>query len=231
MNVNKHKFFMMQVLKDIYTDKELANCMGFKGGTALMFFYNLPRFSVDLDFNLLDSTKEKRVYEKVHGILSKYGKIFDEALKFYGPIIVLDYGMGERKLKVEISNREFDNHYEIKNLLGIEIKVLVQPDMFAHKLCALLDRSEVTSRDIFDCWFFLQNHCAINAGIVEMRMGLPLADYIQKCIECLETTSDKGLMNGLGELTDAKMKTFVRTKLRKETIQLLQFFKEFPTLA
>ena len=35
MDVNKHKFFMMQVLKDIYTDKELANCMGFKGGTDI----------------------------------------------------------------------------------------------------------------------------------------------------------------------------------------------------
>lgn len=230
MDINKHKFFMMQVLKDIYTDKELGNCLGFKGGTALMFFYQLPRFSVDLDFNLLDPSKEKKVYEKVHAILSKYGKIFDEAMKFYGPIIVLDYGMGERKLKVEISNRKYDNHYEIKNLLGIEMKVLVQSDMFAHKLCALLDRSEVTSRDIFDCWFFLQNHCAINADIVESRMGLSLADYIQKCIERLETTSDKSLISGLGELTDAKMKFFVRTKLRKETIQLLQFFKEFPTL-
>ena len=231
MDINKHKFFMMQVLKDIYTDKELANCLGFKGGTALMFFYQLPRFSVDLDFNLLDSAKEKRVYEKVHAILLKYGKIVDEAMKFYGPIIVIDYGMGERKLKVEISNRIYDNHYEIKNLLGIEMKVLVQSDMFAHKLCALLDRSEVTSRDIFDCWFFLQNHSAINAGIVENRMGLPLADYIQKCVERLEQTSDKSLISGLGELTDAKMKSFVRTKLRKETIQLLQFFKEFPTLA
>lgn len=230
MDINKHKFFMMQVLKDIYTDKELGNCLGFKGGTALMFFYQLPRFSVDLDFNLLDPSKEKKVYEKVHAILSKYGKIFDEAMKFYGPIIVLDYGMGERKLKVEISNRKYDNHYEIKNLLGIEMKVLVQSDMFAHKLCALLDRSEVTSRDIFDCWFFLQNHCAINADIVESRMGLSLADYIQKCIERLETISDKSLISGLGELTDTKMKFFVRTKLRKETIQLLQFFKEFPTL-
>ena len=230
MDINKHKFFMMQVLKDIYTDKELGNCLGFKGGTALMFFYQLPRFSVDLDFNLLDPSKEKKVYEKVHVILSKYGKIFDEAMKFYGPIIVLDYGMGERKLKVEISNRKYDNHYEIKNLLGIEMKVLVQSDMFAHKLCALLDRSEVTSRDIFDCWFFLQNHCAINADIVESRMGLSLADYIQKCIERLETISDKSLISGLGELTDTKMKFFVRTKLRKETIQLLQFFKEFPTL-
>lgn len=231
MDINKHKFFMMQVLKDIYTDKELAGCLGFKGGTALMFFYNLPRFSVDLDFNLLDKNKEKVVYEKVRRILMKYGRIFDEAMKFYGPIIVLDYGVGERKLKVEISNREYDNHYEIKNLLGIDMKVMAVPDMFAHKLCALLDRSEVTSRDVFDCWFFLQSHCAINAGIVEARMGKPLAEYLEACIERLEAMSDKNLMSGLGELTDSKMKTFVRTKLRKETIQLLQFFKVFPTLA
>lgn len=231
MDVNKHKFFMMQVLKDIYSDKELALSLGFKGGTALMFFYNLPRFSVDLDFNLLDREKEKKVYEKVRKILLKYGKIHDEAMKFYGPIIVLDYGMGERKLKVEISNREYDNHYEIKNLLGIEMKVLSLPDMFAHKLCALLDRSEVTSRDIFDCWFFLQNHVAINANIVESRMELPLGDYIQKCIQYLEQVSDKSLLNGLGELMDAKMKSFVKTKLRKETIQLLQFFQAFPSLA
>lgn len=222
---------MMQVLKDIYSDKELALSLGFKGGTALMFFYNLPRFSVDLDFNLLDREKEKKVYEKVRKILLKYGKIHDEAMKFYGPIIVLDYGMGERKLKVEISNREYDNHYEIKNLLGIEMKVLSLPDMFAHKLCALLDRSEVTSRDIFDCWFFLQNHVAINANIVESRMELPLGDYIQKCIQYLEQVSDKSLLNGLGELMDAKMKSFVKTKLRKETIQLLQFFQAFPSLA
>src|SRR5574344_2139269 len=148
MDINRHKYFMMQVLKDIYSDSELASSLGFKGGTALMFFYNLPRFSVDLDFNLIDKTKEKRVYDKVNTILNRYGKISDEAMKFYGPIIVLDYGIGERKLKVEISNREYDNHYEIKNLLGIEINVLVLPDMFAHKLCALLDRTEMTGRDI-----------------------------------------------------------------------------------
>lgn len=231
MDINKHKFFMMQVLKDIFSDRILAGCLGFKGGTALMFFYGLPRFSVDLDFNLLDKNKEKTVYEKVRTILSRYGKIDDEAMKFYGPVIVLDYGVGERKLKVEISNRKFDNHYEIKNLLGIEMRVMVLPDMFAHKLCALLDRNEVTSRDIFDCWFFLHNHTVINAAIVETRMEKPLADYLQMCIERLETTSDKSLMSGLGELTDGKMKAFVRTKLRKETIQLLQFFKAFPSLA
>lgn len=230
-NINKHKFFLMQILKDIYSDIELANSLGFKGGTALMFFYDLPRFSVDLDFNLLDLTKEKTVNEKVRRILLKYGKIFDEALKFYGPIIVLDYGVGERKLKVEISNRQWKNQYERKNLLGINMEVMVAPDMFAHKLCALLDRGELTNRDIFDSWFFMQKQMPINKEIVETRMEISLADYIQKCINHLEKMSDQGILNGLGELMDEDMKKFVRTKLRTETISLLRFYKEFPILA
>lgn len=231
IDVNKHKFFMLQILKDIYSDIELANCLGFKGGTALMFFYGLPRFSVDLDFNLLDPAKEKPVYEKVRKILLKYGKIFDEAMKFYGPIIVLDYGAGERKLKVEISNRMWPDHYETKNLLGINMKVMTAPDMFAHKLCALLDRSEVTNRDIFDSWFFMQSRTPINREIVESRMEMPLADYIQKCIDHLEGMSDRGLLNGMGELMDDETKKFVRTKLRTETISLLKLYKEFPIIA
>lgn len=228
MDINKHKFYMLQILKDIFSDAELADCLGFKGGTALMFFHDLPRFSVDLDFNLLNPSKEKSVYEKVRNILLKYGTIHDEALKFFGPVFVLDYGQNERKLKVEISNRQYDNHYEIKNLLGIEMRVLVKPDMFAHKLCALLDRTEITGRDIFDCWFFLNTHTPINASIVESRMEMPLQDYLQRCIETVEQVGDKTIMNGLGELTDGETKKFTKTQLRKETLSLLTFFKAFP---
>ena len=231
MDVNKHKFFMLQILKDVFSDAELADCLAFKGGTALMFFYGLPRFSVDLDFNLLDSGKEKEVHDKVRKILLKYGDIHDEALKFFGSVFVLDYGQGERKLKVEISNRQYDNHYEIKNLLGIDMKVLVKSDMFAHKLCALLDRNEITGRDVFDCWFFLNSQTPINANIVESRMDMPLQEYIQQCIDTLEQVSDKTIMNGLGELTDGEIKKFAKTRLRHETISLLTFFKAYPIIA
>ena len=140
VDINRHKFFLFQILKDIYEDKELTGILGFKGGTALMFFYDLPRFSVDLDFNLLNPNKEDIVYGKVREILLKHGAIHDEAKKFYGPICVLDYGAGERKLKVEISNRNFADHYEVKNLLGVNMQVMVGSDMFAHKLCAMLDK-------------------------------------------------------------------------------------------
>ncbi|MCK4699993.1 MAG: nucleotidyl transferase AbiEii/AbiGii toxin family protein [Bacteroidales bacterium] len=230
IDLNRHKFFLVQILKDIYTDIELANYLGFKGGTALMFFYDLPRFSVDLDFNLLDVKKEDIVYRKVRKILLKYGTIFDEAKKFYGPIIVLDYGFKERKLKVEISTRLFDNRYEIKNLLGINMKVMVQEDMFAHKLCALLDRNVITNRDIFDCWFFMQKQTPVNKSIVESRMEMPFTDYLQKCIEHLESISNKGLLHGMGELMDNKIKKNIQVKMRPEVIELLKFYKKFPIL-
>lgn len=230
VDVNKHKFFLFQVLKNIYKDEDLAVTLGFKGGTALMFFYDLPRFSVDLDFNLLNPDKEDMVYDKIREILLEHGTLHDEAKKFYGMISVLDYGLGERKLKVEISNRNFGDHYEIKNFLGVNMQVMVAPDMFAHKLCAMLDRTAIANRDIFDCWFFMNNKTPLNKAIVEARMELPLVDYLQKCIDTLESMSDKGMLNGLGELMDDSMKKFVRIKLRTDTITLLKFYKQFPIL-
>ncbi len=219
-DINRHKFFLVQILKDIYSDLELANYLGFKGGTALMFFYDLPRFSIDLDFNLLATGKEEIVFDKVRKIIMKYGTIFDEAKKHFGLLIVLDYGMGERKLKVEISNRVFDDSYEIKNLLGFNVKVMKVSDMFSHKLCALLDRSTTTNRDIFDIWFFLQRHTPVNKNIIEHRMKVKLPVHIGNCINLLELMKGKHLLDGLGELMDGDTKKIVRTKLLSETITL-----------
>lgn len=229
MDTNKHKFFMLQLLKDIFSDLLLSSVLAFKGGTAAMFFHNLPRFSTDLDFNLLDIAKETEVYEHVHSIVFKYGKIHDKAIKHYGIIIVLDYGIGERKLKIEISNRQHNNHYEIRNYLGLQMRVMVKEDMFAHKLCALLDRDEIASRDIFDCWFFLKERTALNKEIVENRMGMPINAYIDKCFYSVQQFSEKSLINGLGELTEGAMKNFVRHGLKDELLSLLTMFRAFPT--
>lgn len=229
MDTNKHKYFMLQMLKDIWSDALLSSVLAFKGGTATMFFYNLPRFSTDLDFNLLDLSKESLVYERVRDIVLKYGNIHDEAIKHYGIILVLDYGIGERKLKIEISNRQYPDHYEIKNYLGLQMRVMAKEDMFAHKLCALLDRPEIASRDIFDCWFFLRERTSLNKEIVEFRMGMSLDAYLNDCIKAVQRVPEKVLLNGLGELTDAEIKHFVRHGLKDELLTLLTIFKEFPS--
>jgi len=99
IDINKHKFLLVSILKDIYSDTELSTSLGFKGGTAQMLFYNLPRFSVDLDFNLIKQTKAKIVFAKIRNILMNIEKINNKH--------ILD-GLGEmvdEKLKIFVKEK------------------------------------------------------------------------------------------------------------------------------
>lgn len=195
-----------------------------------MLFHKLPRFSTDLDFNLLDDTKAESVFHALHNLLLRFGKIDDEAMKFYGPLLVLNYGGGNRMLKIEVSTRQYDNHYEIKTLAGTDVRVMITSDMFAHKLCALGER--ITPRDIFDVWFFLQKSTAINPNIVRLRTGMSVADYAAQCAESVRKTSPKVLMQGIGELIgDEKQKTFVRSRLIEEAASNLELFALSPIIS
>ena len=195
-----------------------------------MFFHSLNRFSTDLDFNLLDADKIDMVYDKVRAILTRFGTIDDEAKKYYGPVLVLNYGKGERMLKVEISTRQYPNHYEMRSLAGTEVRVMTLPDMFAHKLCAMGER--LSPRDIYDVWFFLQNHTEINEEIVLIRTGKSVSEYAAWCAEQVRKASPKLLMQGLGEvLNDTKTKTFVKNKLISETASALELFAAFPLVS
>lgn len=230
MDTNKHRYYMMQVLLAIFRHPQLSQLLAFKGGTSLMMFHNLSRFSTDLDFNLLDASKTEYVYNELHNLLLKFGTIDDEAMKFYGPILVLNYGKGERMLKVEVSNREYPNHYEIRSLLGTDIRVMTLSDMFAHKLCALGER--ITPRDIYDVWFFLQNRTEINAEIVQLRTGMSISEYVQQCADKVRSYSSRMLMQGLGEvLLDNQSKNFARQQLIPEAVSALELFALCPLIA
>jgi predicted nucleotidyltransferase component of viral defense system len=228
MDNNKHKMYLTQILTDIYSDRELAHYLGFKGGTAGALFYDLPRFSVDLDFNLLNKNFAEKAYQKVRKIVLKYGEIHDEAQKFFGDLLVLDYGHGERNLKIDISHRTENDDYVIKNLLGINIKVMEISDMFSYKLIALLGRKEFAERDIFDCWFFMNRKTPVNQTIVETISQKPYADYLQDCIDTIENLPKRSLLYGLGELLSNEMKPFVKNKLQQETLMLLKLYQSFP---
>ncbi len=230
MDINKHRYYMTQVLLAIFQDCELGKLLAFKGGTSLMMFHGLTRFSTDLDFNLLDKEHTEKVYHRIRGILQRFGRIEDEAIKFYGAILVLNYGKGERMLKVEISTRQYDNHYEVRNLMGTDIRIMTVCDMFAHKLCALGER--ITPRDVYDTWFFLQNRTEINSNIVRLRTGKSVGEYARQCAEIVKETSPKTLMQGLGEvLSDNTSKNFVKRQLIEETVSLLNLFAHYPLVA
>ena len=82
-----HNKILLQILKEIFTDTSIAAVLGFKGGTAAYLFYNLDRFSVDLDFDLLEESKEDYVFERVIKIVKKYGIIKESYKKRFNLFI------------------------------------------------------------------------------------------------------------------------------------------------
>ena len=226
LDVNRHKFFLLQLLKEIYSDPELASSLAFKGGTALMLFHDLPRFSVDLDFNLTANSDEEVASAKLRAILVKHGTIRDEARKRYGMLLVLNYEDDGRNLKVEVSNRSYPDEYELRDYLGVSMNVMRLEYMFTHKIMALLDRKALTNRDVFDCWFCMKQRLVLRKSILDLRLKGTFEDYMDKAIEAVTAISGNRILDGIGELLDPELKKWVKTDLTSEFASLAAMYKE-----
>lgn len=226
LNREKHQLIMGRILKDIYTDVSIATLLGFKGGTAAYFFYNLPRFSVDLDFDLFEPTKEnqKLVFEKIQKILEQYGRLKDKWIKRSTVLMELSYGEDDHNIKIEISTRKAvpKEFYELKDYLGISMYVAKQDYLFASKLSALTLRTETAMRDVYDIYFFAKNNWDINYEIVEKMTGKNIKGHLADCVSCIEEIKDNRILQGLGELVSEKEKDWIRTHLKSETSFMLR---------
>ncbi len=219
---------MGRILKDIYTDVSVAPLLGFKGGTCAYFFYGLPRFSVDLDFDLFstDEAAQKQVFETVKNILERHGEIKDDHIKRNTIFFLLSYGDVDHNIKVEVSIRihipDIQEHYELKEYLGISMLVGKKDYLFASKLAALTLRNETAMRDIYDIWYFAKNNWDINIEVLKTRTNKTIEEYFADCITIIEEIKDNQILQGLGELLSEKEKAWAKANLRKETIFLLK---------
>lgn len=230
LDTAKHKNVLIKILKDIYTDPTIGPILGFKGGTAATFFYGLDRFSVDLDFDLLDSEKEDYVFDRVKAIIENYGTLKEARKKRFNLLYVLSYDkkdINAQNIKVEINRREFGSKYAVESFLGISMLVMAKEDMAAHKLCAMYERIGKANRDIFDVQFFLSHDWPVNKKIVEDRMGVPYAEFLEKCIDVMEKFDDSNVLSGMGELLlTEKQKAWVKAKLKSEALFSLRLALE-----
>lgn len=229
LNREKHQLIMGQILKDIYDDVLMSSILGFKGGTCSYFFYELPRFSVDLDFDLLVVNEEnkKLVFEKVINILGKYGEIKDSYIKRFTIFALLSYGDTDHNIKVEINTRELvpniKEQYEMKEYLGISMFVAKKDYLFAGKLLALTLRSEMAMRDVFDIHYFAKNNWSINHEVIKIRTKKTTKEYLKDCIAFVEKIKDSQIMHGLGEVVDGeKEKAWIKTHLKNDTVFMLK---------
>ncbi len=224
---NRHRAVMLNIIREIYTNRGLGQNLGFKGGTAAYFFYDLPRFSVDLDFDLINSSPETttKVFTEVRKVLSDMGIITDENSKLNTLLLELSYETDSRKVKVEISTREQQNQYHLLDLYGTACKVMTKEYMFARKLIALTRRNRLASRDLFDINFFLKQNWSIAEGPIEEVVGNPLSSYLMEVTEFIaEKFTEKNVLDGVGDLLDDSQRRdrMLKRNLIDETLFMLR---------
>ena len=217
----QHELTFKKILRDLYQNKNLQAKLAFKGGTCLYMFYNLDRFSIDLDFNIIGNDFNP---EEVTKILKGYLEI-EEYNKHYTYFWLGSYEKGKQKIKVEMSKRNYPDNYANVDFYGLTIPTLSKDSMFAHKLCAITDRKKVVNRDLYDAYFMFKNNFEINEKIIEMRMNKTAKEYIKDLVPFIrENVSPHDILQGLGELVDSKQKIWIKEKLLKELIFNLQLY-------
>jgi len=226
LDKNRHKIVLVKILKEIYSDPALRNILGFKGGTAAYLFYELPRFSVDLDFDLLEEKKKDFVFARLKEILPKVETLIEGTKKRYTLFYLMSYEKGERKIKIEISKRQGKSSFIVRSYLGIPILLMAKKDMAASKLAAFLTRKKFAARDLFDLWFFLKNNWEIDEETVKEKTGVTLNAALLKAVEKIKKIKKNQLLQGLGELLEEKQKSWIRENLQKEALFYLKYLLE-----
>ena len=232
MKIDKqeHIKIMLNILADISDNSGLAINLGFKGGTCCYFLYELDRFSVDLDFDLLDLKKKEFCFAEIDSILRKYGE-----LKIEKDMLMrkLKYADKMSALKIDISDRMDINRlnkYEVKDIVaGIPLNVLRQDDIFAHKLVAVKDRfqnkranKKIANRDLYDINFFFSQKWNFNSEIIKLRTGKDVKKYFQDLFELIDKSADnKNILEGIGALIDESKRDWVKNNLKKEVLRQL----------
>lgn len=219
-DTDKHRQVLTEILIEI--TKFLDGKVAFKGGTAAMLFYNLPRMSLDLDFDLLGELSEEEV-DTLKIIIKKHGEIKEFRNKRFTLFFLLDYEKNYPNIKLEFNKRIWkNNNYETVWLLGVGIKIDDKKTMFSNKLVAISERKTIVARDLFDVHYFLKLKYPLNEELIKERTGKTLGeylDYLKKFI--VKNYSKKNVLQGLGEILDERQKDWSKDHLISETIKEL----------
>jgi len=230
LDIAKHKTHLSNILIDIYKESVTGAVLGFKGGTAAMLFYGLPRFSVDLDFDLIPhyeagSPQLKLFAEKMTKLLSAKYEVKDQSFKYHTLFWLVSYKAGLTKIKIEVSTRDNShNHYHPTPLYGVTVKILDIRDMIAHKLIAVIDRKSLANRDLFDIHYFLSSPYAedINFDIIKHQTTKEPKEFYQDLLGFTSRIKPDSVLAGLGELLTPAQKDWAKTKLISELTGLIQ---------
>lgn len=234
-----HKVWLCRILTSIADDPMLASLLRFKGGTCAAMREVVDRFSVDLDFDLIDASKNDIVQKHLETIFKKMKlTIKDRSEKV--PQYFLKYPSSEavkahtpdtrNTIKVDVTfPPPASNDYEPIRLIEIDRIIQCQtiPTMFANKLVALTERYDrygtIAGRDVFDIHTLLLGGYDFKKEILEERTGMSAKEYLGRALEFVEKNVTQTIIDqDLNTLLPPKQFHHIRMGLKQETVMMLK---------
>jgi len=187
--VNKEQqlrlWYIKDILRNIIDEKNLSKNLVFKWWTSLMLFYNLNRFSEDLDFNYYDDNTINLLENR----LLLLGYNFTNQKTPYWSKFSIEYKQWNNKFHciVDLAKYKYKTKPEIdlKTFWWKPIKILNLTHNFAHKLCAFYERKKW--RDIVDINFYMSKWVFPDENILKERHNKNFKDFLCLVIKELQT--------------------------------------------
>jgi len=214
-------YFQDMFLHDIF---KKTGKLVFKGGTALYKIYNLPRFSEDLDFTMLEDFNTEKLIGKVigdRGEIKSSRKTKESLLIKIGLNGILT---SYNTLRIDVSIKNdvlsgFDVRSYVPEFVDINpfsLKVMKPHEMLAEKIHSIMAREK--ARDLYDL-FFLLRMTRFDRHLVDKKLnlfGMKLSPRVlKKRTENLESLWESELKSFvMQELPDFRtVRDFVMGKL------------------
>jgi len=184
---NTEKDYLLELLLYILSDDRRS--LVFKGGTAIYKFYNLNRFSEDLDFDIVgkrfDADKtikkiirnleltgmQRTIFEK-----TDHGNEINIRFAIRGPLYDGNKNSMSR-ITINMSKRERPISPLEKLLVAtypeipsFELSVLDVSEMAAEKIRCIMTREK--PRDIYDLWFLSKKNIIIDISLVNKKLKI-----------------------------------------------------------
>lgn len=225
---------LADMLKTIYDDEFLKGKLVMKGGTAINFIYfNMPRLSVDVDFNFVSREPRedmRKSRENIDKILTKSFAMNGYGVEKMQPYALLQYNLKYTntagnidRMKIEINFLEripvfeiVEKKISIFDIPEFKVRTYRLEELFATKLRALFTRT--APRDMFDVYMLLKS-------------GLKLDERtLKKCFIfyfCLAKDFRMLDLENIGRIDSLEIKKFLLPLMEKgKKIDMDEIFKK-----
>ena len=192
---NVEKDYLLEFL--LYSLSDDRRLLAFKGGTALYKFYNLNRFSEDLDFDAIGKRfdADKIIKKIIRNLeLSGMQRALPEKIEYSnetnirfsirGPLYDGSKNSMSR-VTINISKRERPISPSMKLLIStfpeipsFELSVLDIGEIAAEKIRCIITREK--PRDIYDLWFISKKGITLDVSLINNKLKIYKLTFNQK---------------------------------------------------